>query len=275
MKEKEKMKQYKNGAYLGPNVFEHRFSGLIISKNTYTPNFTSDWHFHENPYFAFILKGGSIEKRKKNSVECEPGMLLYYNDQEVHKNEKYKEGSQNFNVEFQTQWFQNMELNRAELEGGFTIKNPKIKNQFAQLLNHIDSTHISEKLIVEELVSQTLFNLYNSEKSYQKAPQWIVQLKEYLQDTEQMATGLRELGTLFGVHPVTVSRLFSHFYGCTISEYRHFVKVEKSFKLLAQKHIPLETIASDCGFSDHAHFSRVFKKLKGLSPSQYRKFIFG
>ncbi|WP_370304191.1 helix-turn-helix domain-containing protein [Pleurocapsa sp. CCALA 161] len=30
-------------------------------------------------------------------------------------------------------------------------------------------------------------------------------------------------------------------------------------------------IAFNCGFSDQAHFSRVFKKIEGLTPKQYRK----
>jgi AraC family transcriptional regulator len=30
-------------------------------------------------------------------------------------------------------------------------------------------------------------------------------------------------------------------------------------------------IAFSCGFSDQAHFSRVFKKIEGLTPKQYRK----
>jgi len=34
---------------------------------------------------------------------------------------------------------------------------------------------------------------------------------------------------------------------------------------------PLTEIAAETGFSDHAHFSRVFRKHIGLAPSQWKK----
>ena len=30
-------------------------------------------------------------------------------------------------------------------------------------------------------------------------------------------------------------------------------------------------VALECGFNDHSHFSKSFKRLKGLTPSEYRK----
>jgi hypothetical protein len=84
------MKQFSNGKYLGINTFERRFEGIIVSQNRYDADFFSDWHYHENPYFAFILKGGGIENRKMVKVECTPGMLLFYSTQEKHKKKNTK-----------------------------------------------------------------------------------------------------------------------------------------------------------------------------------------
>ena len=94
------MQQFANGQYLGINAFERQFNGLITTQNRYEADLYSEWHYHKNPYFAFILKGGSVEKRKPAEIECLPGMLLFYSTQEKHKNERYQAGSRNFSLEF-------------------------------------------------------------------------------------------------------------------------------------------------------------------------------
>ena len=129
------MQKLENGRYLSGNTFEKRFDGLIISQNSYQENYCSSWHYHENSYFAFILKGGSLELRKKNDIECTPGLLLFYNTQEPHKNEQYLPGSKNFNIEFQNSWFENMHIEKNALEGGMIIKEPIIKSLFLKIMS--------------------------------------------------------------------------------------------------------------------------------------------
>jgi AraC-like DNA-binding protein len=40
---------------------------------------------------------------------------------------------------------------------------------------------------------------------------------------------------------------------------------------MLQSTLPLAQIASDCGFSDQAHFSRQFLQLTGESPGSWRR----
>ncbi len=61
------MQVLSEGKYLGQNVTQLRKGGLIITKCNYMEGLSSNWHYHENSFFTFILKGGSIEKRKKKN----------------------------------------------------------------------------------------------------------------------------------------------------------------------------------------------------------------
>jgi AraC-like DNA-binding protein len=56
-----------------------------------------------------------------------------------------------------------------------------------------------------------------------------------------------------------------------MSEYVRKLRVEKARKELLTTDKPLSTIAFDAGFSDQAHFSRVFKELTGLTPGAFRR----
>ncbi|MDP4265029.1 MAG: AraC family transcriptional regulator [Bacteroidota bacterium] len=267
------MQKLQDGRYLGGNIFESRINGLIISQSSYQQNYCSSWHYHENSYFAFILKGGSIERRKGNEIECTPGLLLYYNTQEPHKNEKYLAGSKNFNIEFQHSWFENMHIKKNILEGGMIIKEPVIKSLFLNIMAEAMEPGSETHLSIEASVLKCFSVLKNKNKNYVSAPAWLIRLKELLAETENHHYSLAELSVLFGVHPVTISKLFPHFFHCTIGEYIRKTRIEKSLSLLSKKYIPLASISSACGFADHGHFTRVFKKHTGFTPSRYREIL--
>ena len=48
-------------------------------------------------------------------------------------------------------------------------------------------------------------------------------------------------------------------------------RIEQAKKMLNKPNKLMIDIAIGCGFSDQAHFSRVFKKIEGLTPKQYRQ----
>lgn len=124
------MQKFITGSFLGKNTELVYTESLRITQVDYAENLTSDWHYHENAYFAFIQKGGSIERRKKENIQCNPGQLLFYNDQEAHKNEKYQRGSKNICLELQNNWFSNNQIDKKWLEGVFNIENKSIKSLF-------------------------------------------------------------------------------------------------------------------------------------------------
>ncbi|MBK1875980.1 AraC family transcriptional regulator [Pelagicoccus mobilis] len=49
------------------------------------------------------------------------------------------------------------------------------------------------------------------------------------------------------------------------------VRIQSACHLLANSNDTVATIAQEVGFYDHSHFTRSFKKLMGLSPSEYRQ----
>lgn len=67
---------------------------------------------------------------------------------------------------------------------------------------------------------------------------------------------------------------FSRLFKKTIGESPHqFVlsyRVERAKEMLLQKDTPIIDIALHCGFSDQAHFSKVFKQKSGMTPKQWR-----
>jgi AraC family transcriptional regulator len=73
-----------------------------------------------------------------------------------------------------------------------------------------------------------------------------------------------------GVHPVHVSRSFRRTLGCTFRDYLTLIRIRRAMDFLKRSATCITEIAFACGFSDHAHFTRTFKRATGLTPTAYR-----
>lgn len=65
--------------------------------------------------------------------------------------------------------------------------------------------------------------------------------------------------------------IFKEITGKSAKEYITVLRVEKAAGLLETTAMNITEIAMQCGFSDANYFARSFKRIKGISPSQYRK----
>lgn len=59
--------------------------------------------------------------------------------------------------------------------------------------------------------------------------------------------------------------------GMTVNGYIENVKVTKACHLLSTTNLSIGEIATSCGFQDNSYFTRIFKRAKGMTPSQYRQ----
>lgn len=68
-----------------------------------------------------------------------------------------------------------------------------------------------------------------------------------------------------------ISNLFSEVEGITIEQYILNQKVEKVKELIMYDELSFTQIAYELGYSSVAHLSAQFKKLTGLTPSQFKQ----
>ena len=66
-------------------------------------------------------------------------------------------------------------------------------------------------------------------------------------------------------------RAFNKYMNCTVGEYIGLKRIELAKTLVLNSDKDLQSIAEEVGFSDYAYFSKVFKKLVGISPLKYKK----
>lgn len=74
-----------------------------------------------------------------------------------------------------------------------------------------------------------------------------------------------------GISRSHLYRLFMKHISVPPNEYLTRYRIQKASLLLESSNLSVGEAAYSTGFSDQLYFSRVFKKYKGLSPSQYSK----
>ena len=60
-------------------------------------------------------------------------------------------------------------------------------------------------------------------------------------------------------------------YPHTITSYMLKLRLDHFSRLLENSDMPISTAADKAGFVDSSNFSTLFKKYKGMTPSEYRK----
>jgi AraC-like DNA-binding protein len=68
-----------------------------------------------------------------------------------------------------------------------------------------------------------------------------------------------------------LSTLFSSLEGMTIEQYTIRQKIERAKELLAYDELSLSQIADELHYSSVAHLSNQFKKITGMTPSQFKQ----
>ena len=79
------------------------------------------------------------------------------------------------------------------------------------------------------------------------------------------------LASVAGMSPYYFCRSFKQSTGISPHRYVLNRRMEQARYLLEQKAMPLLEIAHQVGFTDQSQFTRVFRKVVGITPSQYRK----
>ena len=81
---------------------------------------------------------------------------------------------------------------------------------------------------------------------------------------------LSDIADAFGYSPKYLSHLFSEINGTSLKQFILSTKMETASYYLTDSDRTITEIASEVGFSDMHNFSRTFKRLTGLTPSEYR-----
>lgn len=119
-------------------------------------------------------------------------------------------------------------------------------------------------------LEQALLEDRSVPNSASRFPHWLERVKNILEQRFAEPYKLSEIAAEAGVHPVHLAREFRKHYGSSVGEYLRKVRIEYACRELMGSNVAVANIASAAGFADQSHFSRTFKRLRGMTPGRYR-----
>jgi AraC-like DNA-binding protein len=97
----------------------------------------------------------------------------------------------------------------------------------------------------------------------------------YMHDRVHEAVTREQLQSVAQVSSSQLTHLFKHTTGCAPIEYFLRIKIQAASRDLFFSKLPVRDIAGSYGMEDPYYFSRLFKKIMGLSPKKFRDRING
>lgn len=168
----------------------------------------------------------------------------------------------------------NRYLERNGLVASLTNKAGDYENLIDEIYNISTSDDYLKDMSIYNMLTSLLLSLMsetslNSDNSRIKKYN-ISEIKDYLDDNYKKDISLHSLEDKFFINRFYLTRLFKNTYGITINDYIAHKRISKAKELIRFSKLNIEEIAMECGYADPNYFSRVFKKIEGISPHEYK-----
>ncbi|MEM9281262.1 MAG: AraC family transcriptional regulator [Verrucomicrobiota bacterium] len=98
----------------------------------------------------------------------------------------------------------------------------------------------------------------------------MTEIAAYIEKHFDQRLTVEHLAEVTGHSKRNFQRVFKRIFKSTPIEHLARVRIRQAAIRLAESEDSLAAIAVDCGFHDQAHFSNQFKRLRGMTPSDYR-----
>lgn len=159
---------------------------------------------------------------------------------------------------------------------------PKIKMVIREILAHRITDPILSKVYCETKVTE-LFGCQLEQWYSNQKPSETQQLSDsdkrkiqaareiLLHDIASEPPTTEALARQVGTNEYLLKKGFKLLYGNSVFNYLINHRVEKAIELMNDTTLSLDEIAARVGYADSAHFSRAFKRVKGIPPGQFRK----
>ena len=131
-----------------------------------------------------------------------------------------------------------------------------------------DVAALEAEALVLELLARDLSP--DAEAGGNAPPEWLARAVAFLRDQSGAGVTVRAAAAACDVHPVHLARVCRRHLGMSPAGVVRSERLERAATLLARSVESVSSVAARCGFADHAHLTRAFRRAHGLTPRAYR-----
>jgi two-component system response regulator YesN len=109
--------------------------------------------------------------------------------------------------------------------------------------------------------------LLSQRQSYKQ--QVIAKIENYIRHNLGKCLSLNKVAAVFNFSPNYLSQLFTRYAGKGFVEYITATRINAAKEMLTRGDGPIYEVAAQLGYEDAIYFSKVFKKVEGISPREF------
>jgi AraC family transcriptional regulator len=260
------------GCYFGDRVQARAVAGFLLTDYTYPPGGRIHEHCHERSYVSLVVAGCYSETYERRCRECQPATVVFHPAGERHEERMGAAGARIFSVEVQSHWLGGAPEFRPVWEAPADFRGGPLARLAFRLYREFHRPDRFAPLAVEGLVLELVAE--RGRRGGRRAgggPPWLARAEEVLRARLAAPPSLTELAAEVGVNPVHLARTFRAHRGYSAGEYVRRQRVEVACQHLVASDAPLAHIALAAGFADQSHFTRTFRRFRGVTPAAFRR----
>ncbi len=260
------------GQLYGQNLRTRQVAGFIFTEIVYSAGCQVAKHCHELSQLCFVREGTFSEVYGKKSREVGPLTLIARPSDEMHSHRFYNAGARCFVIEVGRESLQRVREHSLVLDASAEFRGGLLAWLAKRLYDEFHYEDNASALAIEGLTLELLSEASRRQVkiSERKPPRWLEHAREFIHGHFSESVFLEDVANSAGTHPVHLARVFRQFHHCTVGEYVRQLRIEFACREVSLTDRPLTEIAVAAGFYDQSHFSRTFKHIVGLTPSEYR-----
>jgi AraC family transcriptional regulator len=246
------------------------FGGIALHASRFRSSAHVERHRHNDAYACFLAGGPLHEQVGSRSWNHRSLTLVVHPAGEEHE-DLFEGPGFCVNLKITSAWI------KANLENLTPWTERRAFDRGPQLFLGLHLFRIysrrglgSVSLDMEELAAE-LLSADRAVAPSRTVPTRISRVVERLEAEPAAPLRLSECASLADVHPVYLARAFRKAYGMSLGEYQRQAKLRHALNLLTSTSLAISDIASDCGFFDQSHLTKLLRRSTGLTPNELRR----
>lgn len=168
-------------------------------------------------------------------------------------------------------------------QANLTVDNPVFRYDMDNTLEDCLKRMIETKILRKSRETMLLGLLYeflsclieqapvNADPKKDKKELYVKKAIEYITMNYSRKITIDEISKYIGLDRSYLYSIFKNTFSLSPQEYLIKYRIEKACELMEYSNLSIGGIAHSVGYEDQLLFSKIFKKIKGISPSEYQK----
>lgn len=245
--------------------------GFFMTEFAQPPALKIPRHAHSSAMILLVLEGAVSETYARRAYECLPFSLLIRPAEETHSHDYGKAGAHCIAIEVSDQRRESLDSFSQMLDRVSLTSDEVISSLTLRIHRELRLMDEASRLAIEGLMLETLAVVArNSFRSSPPQPRWLREARDLLHESYKERTSLSRIAQAVGVNAAHLAATFHKHYRCTVGGYLRRLRLDHAAGELMRSERSLAEIAAEAGFYDQSHFTRIFKRFFGTTPSEVR-----